>query len=287
MVMLANEDVKTRDVLEWEGVHLLHFAGSSCSQKVRIFLNLKGIPWESHPVDIPARENIGEWFMGINPRGLVPVLVHDGQVIIESNDILEHLEKAFPDPSLIPSEQEEAVHHLLKQEDDLHLALRSICMRYFFPGVKPRSPEWLETYAANGSGTVQGEPDPEREIQLAFHKAMAENDGISDGQISEAAGEYREAFESLESMLAQGDFLLGESLSVLDIAWYIYVYRLKVSGYPLAELHPRLAHWFEHLDVRPEFSREIAEPPPLLEMRSSMHKHQFEEKTDLRSVAAL
>ncbi|MEM1143065.1 MAG: glutathione S-transferase family protein [Pseudomonadota bacterium] len=287
MVMLVSEDVKTREVLEWEGVHLLHFAGSSCSQKVRIFLNLKEISWESHPVDIPARENIGEWFMGINPRGLVPVLVHDGRVIIESNDILEHLERAFPNPSLIPSRQQEVVHNLLRQEDDLHLALRAICMRYFFPGVKPRSPEWLATYAANGSGTVQGEPDPEREIQLAFHKAMADNDGISDVQINEAVDEYKEAFDSLESMLKRGEFLLGDSLSVLDIAWYIYVYRLKVSGYPFDELHPRVAHWFECLDARPEFNREIAEPPPLLELRSSMQKHQFEEKTDLRSVAAL
>jgi len=58
--------------------HVLHYSGSSCSQKLRIFLNLKGIPWESHPIDLPSNENFRPWFLGINPRGLVPVLVHDG-----------------------------------------------------------------------------------------------------------------------------------------------------------------------------------------------------------------
>ena len=35
------------------------------------------------------------WFLGINPRGLVPVLVHDGAVHIESNDIIQYLDKKY------------------------------------------------------------------------------------------------------------------------------------------------------------------------------------------------
>ena len=56
MVQLIDSDIKTREVLGWRGVHVLHFSGSSCSQKLRIFLNLKGISWESHP-STPANEN--------------------------------------------------------------------------------------------------------------------------------------------------------------------------------------------------------------------------------------
>jgi len=36
-------DIKTKEVLSWEGIHLLHFKGSACSQKLRIFLNIKNI----------------------------------------------------------------------------------------------------------------------------------------------------------------------------------------------------------------------------------------------------
>lgn len=83
MVQLIDSDIKTREVLGWKGVHVLHYSGSSCSQKLRIFLNLKGIKWESHLVDLHANENFRPWFLGINPRGLVPVLVHDGIVYRE------------------------------------------------------------------------------------------------------------------------------------------------------------------------------------------------------------
>ena len=95
MVQLIERDIKTREVLGWKGAHVLFYSGSSCSQKLRIFLNLKGIPWQSHPVDLHANENFTPWFLGINPRGLVPVLVHDGAVHIESNDIITYLERTF------------------------------------------------------------------------------------------------------------------------------------------------------------------------------------------------
>ena len=36
-------DIKTTEVLNWKGVHLFHFQGSACSQKLRIFLNYKNI----------------------------------------------------------------------------------------------------------------------------------------------------------------------------------------------------------------------------------------------------
>src|ERR1700760_4011453 len=88
MVELSDKDIQTRAVLGWRGVHILHYPGSSCSQKLRIFVNLKGIAWQSHVVDLAQHENYSSWFLGINPRGLVPVLVHDGIVHIESNDII-------------------------------------------------------------------------------------------------------------------------------------------------------------------------------------------------------
>ena len=138
MVQLIDSDIKTREVLGWKGVHVLHFAGSSCSQKLRIFLNLKGIPWESHPIDLPGNENFRPWFLGINPRGLVPVLVHDGAVHIESNDIIQHLEKAFPEPRLIPAGHENEVAALLRHEDDLHLDLRTADRDPLVAGAGPR-----------------------------------------------------------------------------------------------------------------------------------------------------
>src|SRR5260370_15389236 len=124
MVQLVERDIRTREVLGWQGVHVLHYTGSSCSQKLRVFLNLKKIPWQSHPIDLPANENMQPWFLGINPRGLVPVLVHDGAVHIESNDIIQYLEKEFPAPMLIPAGHDKEVSALLNHKHHLHSDLR-------------------------------------------------------------------------------------------------------------------------------------------------------------------
>ena len=154
MVKLADEDIKTREVLDWQGLHVFHMPLSSCSQKLRIFLALKGLEWESHEIDLMHNENLSEWFLGINPRGLLPVLVDDGDVHIESNDIIAYLEGKYPKPKLIPSGMESQVDALLKHENDLHLDLRALSFRFVFNAPdEPKSAEDLERYATAGSGS--------------------------------------------------------------------------------------------------------------------------------------
>jgi glutathione S-transferase len=259
MVQLVDSDIKTREVLGWKGVHVLHFMGSSCSQKLRIFLNLKGIQWQSHPVDLPHYENMQPWFLGINPRGLVPVLVHDGAVHIESNDIIQYLEKKFPAPRLIPAGHENEVAALLKHEDDLHLDLRTLSFRFVFaPPGPPKSAAALESYQTNGAGTVQGAKDHEKQVQIEFWQRAA-REGFTDERARASAQKFRAEFDALDSTLAKQPYLMGQELSVLDIAWLIYAHRLSLGGYPFARLHPHVHAWAEKLRARPEFAGEIGQ----------------------------
>jgi glutathione S-transferase len=259
MVQLVDSDIKTREVLGWKGVHVLHFMGSSCSQKLRVFLNLKKIPWHSHPIDLPGNENMQPWFLGINPRGLVPVLVHDGAVHIESNDIIQYLEQKFPQPKLVPAGHENEVAKLLKHEDDLHLDLRTLSFRFVFaPPGPPKSADALASYAANGTGTVQGVKDTEKQIQIEFWKRAAK-EGFTDERARASAQRFRTEFEKLNRTLARQPYLLGETLSVLDIAWLIYQNRLTLAGYPFARLHPNVKAWADRLGGMPEFAKEIGQ----------------------------
>jgi glutathione S-transferase len=257
MVQLVDSDIRTREVLGWKGLHVLHYAGSSCSQKLRIFLNLKNIPWVSHPIDLPGNENMQPWFLGINPRGLVPVLVDDGAVHIESNDIIQHLEHKFPTPKLIPAGHENEVAALLKHEDDLHLDLRTLSFRFVFaPPGPPKPAAALESYLHNGAGTVQGAKDPEKEVQIAFWQRAA-REGFTDQRARDSALRFRAAFDGLDTTLAKQPFLLGENLTVLDIAWFIYQHRLSLAGYPFARLHPHVQAWADKLHAKPEFAKEV------------------------------
>jgi glutathione S-transferase len=285
MVQLVDRDITTREVLGWKGVHVLHYMGSSCSQKLRIFLNLKGIAWEPHLVDLPANENFQPWFLGINPRGLVPVLVHDGAVHIESNDIIQYLERSFPTPKLIPVGHENEVAALLRHEDDLHLDLRTLSFRFVFdrPG-PPKPAAALESYSANGSGTVRGEKDRDKEIQIEFWQRAAK-EGFTDERARASAGKFRVAFDALERRLAQQPCLMGDAPSVLDIAWFIYAHRLSLAGYPLERLHPRVFVWKQKLGARPEFSKEIAVTPEVSARMDAARHAQVQRGKTLEIVA--
>src|SRR5690606_2763237 len=84
----------------------------------------------------------------LNPNHVVPTLVHDGKVIIESTLIIEYLDEAFPDPPLMPSDPyQRAIARLwMKKIDDyLHPACSTITFAIAFrPTLLKKSKEELE-----------------------------------------------------------------------------------------------------------------------------------------------
>lgn len=77
---------------------------SSASYRVRIALNLKGVAYRSHPVDLRAGEQRGEANLARNPQGLVPTLEVDGTALVQSLAIIDWLDSAYPEPRLLPAE---------------------------------------------------------------------------------------------------------------------------------------------------------------------------------------
>jgi maleylacetoacetate isomerase len=75
---------------------------SSASFRVRIALNLKGLPFEYVPVHLVKGEQFAAAFSALNPSQLVPVLEHDGHVLAQSLAIIEYLEEKYPQPPLLP-----------------------------------------------------------------------------------------------------------------------------------------------------------------------------------------
>jgi hypothetical protein len=131
------------------------------------------------------------------------------------------LKRRSPNLRLIPAGYEKEVAALLKHEDNLHLDLRTLSFRFVFnPPGPPKSPEQLKKYKTNGTGTVRGKKDGDREIQLEWWERAAK-EGYTDDGTRAAAQKFRVEFDALENRLAQNPYLLGKDLSVLDIAWFI------------------------------------------------------------------
>ncbi len=82
-------------------LELYHNINSVCAQKVRIALFEKDQQIKEHLLTLQGDQN-DPAYMKLNPNGVVPTLVHDGNVIIESSLILYYIDEALPDPPLMP-----------------------------------------------------------------------------------------------------------------------------------------------------------------------------------------
>jgi maleylpyruvate isomerase len=77
---------------------------SSAAYRVRIALNLKGIPYQQVGHNLRSGAQREEGYLSLAPHGLVPALEVDGSVLIESPAILEWIEARWPSPPLLPKE---------------------------------------------------------------------------------------------------------------------------------------------------------------------------------------
>lgn len=78
---------------------------STTSYRVRIALNLKGLPYDTVPVDLVAGAQRAPDYVARNPSKGVPTLVlDDGTALTQSMAILAYLDHIAPDPALLPGD---------------------------------------------------------------------------------------------------------------------------------------------------------------------------------------
>jgi maleylacetoacetate isomerase len=82
---------------------LYSYFRSSAAYRVRIALNLKGVAYESVPVDLRPAAHRHPDYLARNPQGLIPALQDGAAVISQSLAIIEYLEEMHPQPPLLPS----------------------------------------------------------------------------------------------------------------------------------------------------------------------------------------
>jgi len=83
-------------------VRLYTYFRSSAAYRVRIALNLKGVPYESVPVNLLKSEQREDAFGAVNPQKRLPALDIGGAILIQSPAILEYLDEVYPEPPLLP-----------------------------------------------------------------------------------------------------------------------------------------------------------------------------------------
>jgi maleylacetoacetate isomerase/maleylpyruvate isomerase len=82
---------------------LYNYFRSSASFRVRIALQLKGLPYDYLPVHLVKGEHKQDGYAAIAPSSLVPTLELDGgERLSQSMAIIEYLDETHPEPALLP-----------------------------------------------------------------------------------------------------------------------------------------------------------------------------------------
>ncbi len=240
-------------------ITLYHHGSSVCAGKVRLVLAEKSLPWDGVYVDILRGDQFDPGYMKLNPKAVVPTLVHDGKVIIESAVIAEYLDESFPDPPLKPAtpEQRAAMRLWTKAVDEsLHPACAELtfasCHRFIIGRLPPdKLTEFLES-----TPPISVTPDwHARKKEIVRH-------GMAAPRVDRTFRLYDSYLQRMEDTLRERPWLAGGSYSLADISMAPYVNRLDMLG--MSEMwvskRPRLTDWFERIKSRSSFK------PSLLDM---------------------
>ena len=192
---------------------------STCSQKVRMTLAEKGISWTDRTIVFARNDHLSDWYLKLNPNGVVPTLVHDGSVITDSSVINEYLDEV-PTPSIrYPSFN-----------------------AYFVPIWSGMSDEEFRAY-------VERLP-----LRKHFYLKMGRT-GFPQEEIDAALGRLRQTVERMERALEQTSWLAHDMFTLADISIMPSIVRMEDLGlhYLWADL-PRVADWYARLRQRPAFA---------------------------------
>ena len=91
-------------------IKLYNYFRSSASFRVRIALEVKGLPYDYAPVHLLKGEQLAPDFVKLNPDALVPVLCDGNDVLNQSLAIVEYLEETHPEPTLLPGSASNRAH---------------------------------------------------------------------------------------------------------------------------------------------------------------------------------
>ena len=229
---------------------LYQFPHSTCSQKVRLCLWEKGLEFEIQNINHKTREQTSDWYLKLNPNGVVPTLVHDDGLIIDSSVIIEYLDEVFPETSLTPSDPVERAH------------MRK-WLRYFeeVPTPSIRVPSF-NIYLRQKLKLLPDEKYQEiannHPIRKQFYLKMDKNDGFDEFETEAANDRLRQSIARVEQGLAKsgGPWIMGKTLTLADYCLAPTIDRMHDLG--LADMWAksnRFSEWFEQIKAQPAFQK--------------------------------
>ncbi|MGW8369450.1 MAG: glutathione S-transferase family protein [Gammaproteobacteria bacterium] len=231
---------------------LYHHGSSACAAKVRFALAEKQLEWEGRYVDLMRGEQFSPSYLEINPKAVVPTLVHDGNVIRESTVICEYLDDVFADHPIYPGDpvlRAKARIWAKGVDEELHPACSAVTYV-----VSHR-----HTILRNGVGSFEEflARGGNEGLIARTRKWQWIQEGLAAPGVADQFKVYFGFLDRMEQALSDGDWLVGSGFSMADIAMAPYVNRLAALSMERIWTDgrmPRLENWFDRIRERPTFA---------------------------------
>jgi glutathione S-transferase len=231
-------------------LELYHSINSVCAQKVRIALNEKGQEAKDHIMTLRG-DQYEPAYLKINPNGVVPTLIHDGDPIIESSLILYYIDDAFPEPPLMPKNPRQ--RHRVRMYNKLidEYVHNSCTIMTFATAFRPA---FLKMAPEAWQAEISKTPLKRR----AEYKRSVIAHGLDSEFVAEALAQHEKLLSWMADSLKSGVYLAGDSFSNADCAVIPYILRLellKLGG--MWDRHPAVADWWALVRTRPSVKAAI------------------------------
>ena len=231
---------------------LYHADTAVCAAKVRLVLAEKQVSYDGRLLNLGGGDQFAPDYVKLNPNAVVPTIVHDGFVLVESTVINEYLDEAFPEHPLRPATAygRARVHLWTKREDTIHDAINTVTVAILFRG------ELLLKTPEERAARYQKIPDPVRREKW---RTIIEQ-GLDARYVAEAMGRFAKLFQDMEAALASSPWLVGENFTLADAGLVSFFFRLEMLGMSgcWIKLFPRVTDWFARCKARPSFETAIA-----------------------------
>lgn len=236
-------------------VELYHFWSSVCSVRVRMALEEKSVAWTSRYIDLFKFDQLCPEYLKISPDGVVPVLVHNGHAIHESEIINEYIDAAFLGPGLVPPDPLQAarMREFVKTCNDGFDAIVKLTMvKYILPKLRNR---W-------GDDVLREQVARRPSKFLRDMHSRAIRGEISEAELAESLADIKRLLDHLETTLNPGPWVVNQ-FSLADISLAPFMFRLAALGrdqFWSADERPRVNAWYAAISSRPSFKAAVSWP---------------------------
>ncbi len=227
---------------------LYHFVQSTCSIKVRLLLAEKKLTWQNKMLASSDHHHLSDWYLKLNPNGVVPTLLDENLPIFESTSILEYLEDKYTQTTFRPYD------HYLRSQMRAFLVFVDV-----WPTPAVRIPSFqfgglLKKFSAMSDKKFFNLIN-KRPLKADFYLSFDKNTGFKQQQIFDSFAVISRTVKRMDEMLKKfgGPWLMGDDYTLADMAVLPLIDRMQDLG--LDELwikqYPTISKWLHDAQKRP------------------------------------